>query len=213
MDATLLHNWFALLGVAVFAASAALAAGRKRFDLIGATFLAGVTALGGGTLRDLLLDLHPVFWIRQPLYLWATVLATVGSLLAVRFTRPPWRLLLVADALGLAFFSIVGAQVAESAGQSGIVVVVMGLLTGAAGGLLRDVLSGDVPLLFRPSETLYATASIAGVSLYLLVQGAGFSRPTGAWLAMLTILALRLTAIALNLRLPALEVPAPDEQE
>lgn len=213
METGTLHTAFALAGVAVFAASAALAAGRKHFDLIGATVLAGVTALGGGTLRDLLLDLHPVFWIRQPVILWTAVLATLGALLAVRFSRPPWRLLLIADALGLAFFSVVGAQVAESAGEGGIVVVVMGLMTGVAGGLLRDVLSGEVPLLFRPTETLYATASVAGVSLYLVVQGLGLGRPAAAWTAMLVILGLRLSAIALGLRLPALEVPGPDPHD
>lgn len=212
MDGVLgdLPRLFGIAGAAVFAASAALAAGRKRFDLIGATVLGGVTALGGGTLRDLLLD-RPVFWITDPLVLGAAVLATLLALAAVRFTRPPWRLLLVADALGLAFFSLTGAQVAESAGHEGLVVVVMGLMTGVAGGLLRDVLSGEVPLLFRPTETLYATASVAGISLYQLLQAVGAARSLAAWAAMLSILGLRLTAIVLNLRLPALEVPGPEE--
>jgi uncharacterized membrane protein YeiH len=211
MDHQRLFTLFALLGSAVFAASGALAAGRQRFDLIGAAFLAGVTALGGGTLRDLLLDIHPVFWVRQPAILWSTVVAGALALVYVRFRRPPWKALLIADALGLAFFSIVGTQVAEDAGEGGIVAVTMGLLTGVAGGVLRDLLSGEVPLLFRPGETLYATASLAGVSCYLLAQPAGLARGPAALAGMALILALRLTAIALGLRLPALEVPEPED--
>ena len=211
MEQSALFTLISLLGVAVFAASGALAAGRQRFDLIGAAVLAGLTALGGGTLRDLLLGIHPVFWVRQPLILWTAAAATLLALAYVRFRRPPWRALLVADALGLAFFSIAGAQVAEAAGQGGIVAVVMGLLTGVAGGVLRDALSGEVPLLFRPSETLYATASLAGVSFYLLTQPVGLARGPAALAGMAVILALRLTAIARNLRLPPLKVPPPDD--
>jgi uncharacterized membrane protein YeiH len=171
-----------------------------------------VTALGGGTLRDLLLDIHPVFWVRQPVILWSTIIAAALALVTVRFLRPPWKALLVADALGLAFFSIVGVQVAESAGEGGLVAVVMGLLTGVAGGVLRDMMSGEVPLLFRPSETLYATASLAGISCYLLAQPAGLARGWAALAGMVVILALRLTAIVRGLRLPALEVPPPPEE-
>lgn len=196
-----------LAGAAVCAASGALAAGRKRLDLIGASFLASATALGGGTLRDLLLNLHPVFWVARPAVLWTTLVATALALLWVRFARPPWRALQVADAMGLAFFTISGAQVAEAAGQSGVVVVVMGLLTGVAGGVIRDVLAGEIPLLFRPSEPLYATASLAGVTLHQVGQRAGLGAESAALGGMALVLALRLLAIVLRLRLPALEVP------
>jgi len=203
----------ALAGAAVCAASGALAAGRKRMDLIGASFLACATALGGGTLRDLLLDRHPVFWVERPAILWATLAATGLTLAWVRFARPPWRALQVADALGLAFFTISGAQVAQATGQGGVIVVVMGLLTGVAGGVIRDVLAGEIPLLFRPSEPLYATASLAGVTFHQLGQRAGLEEGASALGGMAVVLALRLAAIVLGLRLPALEIPEQETRE
>lgn len=195
-----------LAGAAVCATSGALAAGRKRLDLIGASFLACATALGGGTLRDLLLDRHPVFWVERPAILWTTLAATVLALLWVRFARPPWRALQVADALGLAFFTISGAQVAEAAGQGGVIVVVMGLLTGVAGGVIRDVLAGEIPLLFRPTEPLYATSSLSGVTFHQVGQRLGLDPGWAALGGMGLVLALRLGAVVLGWRLPALEL-------
>src|SRR5262244_2246996 len=101
-----LHHVLDLLGVAVFAASGVLAAGRKSMDLLGVAVIAMVTALGGGTLRDLLLDRHPLAWIADVSYLWASLAATAATIAWVRVRMPPERALLVADALGLAFFAI-----------------------------------------------------------------------------------------------------------
>ena len=198
--------WLALLGVAVFAASGALEAGRKKFDLVGVMVIALATAIGGGTIRDLLLR-HPIFWIANPANLWVSLGATVLTLVYVRFRKPPDALLLIADALGLAFFTISGTQLAEQAGLGGIIAVVMGTITGAAGGVLRDVLSAEVPLLFRPVSTLYATAAITGSVLYLLLQFAGAGRNLAALAGMATVAGLRFLAIYLELRLPAVEIP------
>jgi uncharacterized membrane protein YeiH len=195
-----------LLGVAVFAASGALAAGRKRFDWIGVGVIAVVTAIGGGTLRDLLLDRHQIFWIADPAYLWVVLGSAVATLLYVRRRRPPRGSLLVADALGLALFTISGAQVAEQQGLPGVIVVTMGAITGAAGGVLRDVLCNEVPLLFGPMDTLYATAAIAGASAYLGLQAAGVERAPAALLGMGVVAGLRLAAIAWELRLPGARV-------
>jgi uncharacterized membrane protein YeiH len=195
-----------LLGVAVFAASGALAAGRKRFDWIGVGVIAVVTAIGGGTLRDLLLDRHPIFWIADTNHLWVVLAAGAATLLYVRYRRPPTGSLLVADALGLALFTISGAQVAEQQGLPGLIVVAMGTITGAAGGVLRDVLCNEVPLLFGPSDTLYATAAIAGASAYLGLQAGGVERTQAALLGMGVVAALRLAAIAWQLRLPGARV-------
>lgn len=193
-----------ILGVVVFAASGALSAGRKGFDFVGVAVLAVVTALGGGTLRDVLLDRHPVFWIRETAYLWTAAGATVSY---VRFRKPPWSALLIADALGLAFFTIIGAQVAEMHGHAGLVVVLMGAVTGVAGGVLRDVLSNEVPLLFRPTEPLYATAALAGAAGYLLLQAAGLEAGPAALCGMALIAGMRLAAIFWRLRLPPVQVP------
>src|SRR4051794_11269943 len=195
-----------LLGVAVFAASGALAAGRKGFDWVGVVVIAAVTAIGGGTIRDVLLDRHPIFWIADPLQLVVILAAAALTLVYVRFRKPPWTALLVADALGLALFSISGARIAEERGLPGIIVVVMGTITGSAGGVLRDILSGEVPLLLRHTE-LYATAAIAGITAYLLAERAGLAPTAASLLGMAVIAAIRFAAILWRLRLPVFQVP------
>jgi uncharacterized membrane protein YeiH len=194
-----------LIGVAVFAASGALAAGRKSFDWIGVLVIAVMTAIGGGTLRDVLLD-RAIFWIADTAYLWVVAVAAAATIFYVRSHRPPDRALLVADALGLAFFTISGAQIAEQLGHSGSIVVVMGTLTGVAGGVLRDVLCNDVPLLFGPGETLYATAAIGGATLYLVLQTLGIPQTPAALASMVLVGGLRLAAISWRLRLPRARV-------
>ena len=195
-----------LCGVAVFAVSGALVAGRKqRFDLLGVAVIAIVTAIGGGTIRDLLLDRHPVFWIEDPTYLLVILSAAALTIVCARYRQPPRISLLIADALGLALFTISGAQVAEQRNLSGTIVVVMATVTGTAGGLLRDVLSAEVPLLLRQSE-LYATAAIAGATAYLLLQAAGVERTPAALLGMATVAGLRLASILWRLRLPVFRV-------
>jgi uncharacterized membrane protein YeiH len=197
------------LGVAVFAVSGAIAAGRRRFDLLGVVVIALVTSIGGGTVRDVLLDRHPVFWIDNPTYL---VVIVVAALLTVPYTRrfpTPSQTLLWADALGLAFFGISGAQVAENFHQPGLILVVMGTITGVFGGVLRDVLCNEVPMILRKGN-IYATAVIAGVSLYVTASGLGASRLAASLLGMGVIAGLRFAAIAWNLSLPVYELP-PDE--
>jgi uncharacterized membrane protein YeiH len=194
-----------LIGVAVFAASGALAAGRRSFDWIGVLVVAVMTAIGGGTLRDLLLD-RQIFWIADTAYLWVVVGAAAATILYARKQSPPERALLVADALGLAFFTISGAQVAEQHGHSGTIVVVMGTLTGVAGGVLRDVLCNEVPLLFGPGETLYATAAIAGAATYLVLQTLGAPQTPAALIGMAVVGGLRLAAIFWRLQLPSARV-------
>ena len=190
-----------LLGVAVFAASGALAAGRKRMDVLGAVVIAAVTAIGGGTIRDLLLDRHPVFWMSDPTYLIVILAAALLTLIYVRFRRPPDNSLAVADAFGLALFTIGGAQIAERAGMPPLIVTVLATMTGVAGGVLRDVLSAEVPVILRRGN-IYATASIAGAATYLLVKALGLGEPTAAVIGMAVVVLLRLAAILWGLQLP-----------
>lgn len=194
-----------LLGVAVFAISGALSAGRKGLDLLGVLVIAVVTAIGGGTLRDLLLDRHPIFWIADPTYLAVITVAALLAIVYVRLRPAPRNSLLIADAMGLALFTITGAGIAEGAGLPAIIVVLMGTITGVAGGVLRDVLSAEVPLILR--RDIYATAAIAGASLYLLLQAAGVPRPASALLGMMAVAVLRLLAILRGLRLPVFRLP------
>jgi uncharacterized membrane protein YeiH len=193
------------LGVAVFAVSGVLAAGRKHLDWFGVLVIATVTAIGGGTLRDLLIDRHPVFWVADTGYLWTILVATLLTLLIVRFRELPLRALLIADALGLALFAISGARIAESAGYVGIVVVILGTMTGVAGGVFRDMLLAEIPLLLRDGE-IYATAAIAGIVIYLLMQAAGFDRLTAGHVGMAAIVTIRFASIFFSLRVPALRL-------
>lgn len=190
-----------LLGVAVFAISGALAAGRKHLDLLGVVVIAVVTATGGGTLRDILLDRHPVFWIESPIYLSVIVGAALLTVVHAKFFKPPNKSLLIADAFGLALFSISGAQIAEQVNLAPLLVIVMGTITGSAGGVLRDVLLVDIPVILRPGR-IYATAAIVGIAVYLGLQGLGMVQSWAALLGMTVVAGLRLAAIIWGLMLP-----------
>src|SRR5688572_12887073 len=195
-----------LLGVAVFAVSGVLAAGRKGLDLLGVAVIAIVTAVGGGTVRDLLLDRHPTFWIADTTYLWVILAATILTLGYVRFWIATRRALLVADALGLAFFTVAGVQIAEQAGVTGLIAVLMGVITGVAGGVVRDVLTREIPLVMRPGR-LYATAAIVGATSYVLLVRWGVMPDAAALAGMSAIAVLRLMAILWRLELPVIRLP------
>ena len=194
-----------LFGVAVFAASGALAGVASQFDLLGVLVLASITAVGGGTIRDVLLGRHPIFWIKDVVFIYAILAATALTLWWAHFHPVPRDALVIADAIGLAMFAISGAQVAEKAGCRALVVVLMGTLTGAGGGVVRDVLSAKVPLILR--HEIYASAAIAGIVVYLLLRAA--KTPTAAAFAagFFTVAGTRLFAIAYDLRLPVFALP------
>lgn len=201
----MLLYWLDLLGVAVFAISGVLAAGRKDMDWLGVLVVAALTAIGGGTLRDVLLDRHPLFWIVDTTYLVVIAAAAFVTLLYVRRRPLPGNVLLLADAAGLALFTLYGAQVAEAAGLSPIIIVLMGTMTGAAGGVLRDILCAEIPLILR--RDIYATAAIAGASIYLAAQALGMARSWAFPLGMLVVVALRVNAILRGWRLPTVHLP------
>ena len=193
------------VGVAVFAVSGALAAGRKQLDLLGVIVLALVTAIGGGTIRDLLLGRRPIFWLSNASYIIVIVAAALVTVAYARWRRPPQSALLVADALGLALFSITGAQIAERAGLPAISGVVIGTITGAAGGVVRDVLSAEIPMVLRRGN-LYATAAIAGTAIYFALEAVGIRRPVPAFVGMAVIAGVRLAAILWGLQLPVFQL-------
>ena len=194
-----------LLGVAVFAVSGALAAGRRRLDLVGVVVLGAVTAVGGGTVRDLLLDRHPIFWLADARYLLVIIGAALATVLFTRWAHVPGAALDVADALGLALFSVVGTKVAAQSGMPALSSVLLGAITGAAGGAIRDVLTAQVPLVLQRGS-LYVTAAVAGTSLYVVLTRIGMREPTAALVGMVVVAALRLAAIWWGLKLPVFEV-------
>jgi uncharacterized membrane protein YeiH len=189
-----------LLGVAVFAASGALLAGRKRLDLFGVVVIGLVTAVGGGTLRDLLLGATPVFWVRRPTYVGVAVAAVIVVLVGARRLGPRRGPLLVADACGLALFSVLGAREAIGAGAPPAIAVVMGVMTGVAGGLMRDVLCGEIPLILR--QEVYATAALAAAGVFIGLTALGVGGDAPVWTGILAGLGLRLAAIRWGFSLP-----------
>lgn len=191
-----------LAGVAVFAVSGVLAAGRKNLDLFGVLVIATVTAIGGGTIRDLLLGRHPIFWMSDTVYLWVIITVSSFTMIYVHFGRVPLPALSLADALGLALFSIAGAQIAERFGHAGMVAVILGTITGAAGGVIRDILLGEIPLILRNRE-LYATAAILGIAAYLGLESLGVNRPLAAYVGMAVVAGIRFGSIFWDLRVPA----------
>ena len=205
MDTSLIDQlvyYFDLFGTAVFAFSGVLVAGRLRMDAIGVIVLAAVTAIGGGTIRDLLIGASPIFWIQDPTYLWV-ILATaaVGMWLARVPRRLPWYALPVADAFGLALFVVIGAKKALLFGTSGMVAVVMGVITGVAGGLIRDVLAREIPRVLQ--KEIYATACIFGGVLYTTSVALELAHIPAMLISMLGVLAVRIPAIFRHLSLPS----------
>lgn len=205
MDTTLIDQlvyYFDLFGTAVFAFSGVLVAGRLRMDAIGVIVLAAVTAVGGGTIRDLLIGARPIFWIQDTTYLWV-ILATaaLGMWLARVPRRLPWYVLPVADAFGLALFVVIGAKKALLFGTSGMVAVVMGVITGVAGGLIRDVLAREIPMVLQ--KEIYATACIFGGVLYTVSLSLELAHIPAMLISMLGVLAVRITAIFRHLSLPS----------
>lgn len=192
-------HWLDLLGVAVFAVSGTLQAARRRLDPFGALVLAVVTAIGGGTLRDLLLDQRPIFWISAPDYLLVIALATALTIIVGRWYAPPSQILAVADAAGLALFTISGTEIANRTGVHPAIAVTMGAITGCAGGRLRDILCAQLPLLLH--RDIYATAALAGAATYLLLAAAGVPERAATLLAMAATFGLRLIAIRRDLHL------------
>src|SRR5512145_1196427 len=194
-----------LVGVVVFAASGVLAARDRDLDLLGVVVVAAMTAIGGGTVRDLLLDRHPIFWVADPTYPVVIIAAALVTAAYIRFRPPPGATMLVADALGLALFALSGAQVAEAAGCPPLIVVMLGTMTGVTGGVLRDIVTAQVPLILR--REIYATAAIAGVTLYLALQASGIPRQSAFVASMIVVVVLRMLAIRYGLHLPVLRRP------
>jgi uncharacterized membrane protein YeiH len=189
-----------IAAIAAEAMTAALAAGRRKMDWFGVCVLACVTALGGGTARDVMLGHYPLTWVKDPYLLLVCCGAALLTIGLARFMdRLRWPFLLL-DALGLVVFTIIGCDVAMEMGQPPLIVIVSGMLTGIGGGVLRDVLCNDVPLVF--SGELYATVSIVVGAIYFLGLRWGVEHTLLTVIALLVGLALRSLAILFKLGMP-----------
>lgn len=192
-----------LLGVIVFAISGAIVARDKQFDLFGGIVLAIVTAIGGGTFRDMALGRTPVFWLNDINYFALAAITAVIFLWVFRIHRfnHNWgKALLVADAIGLSVFTVIGVETALSASIHPAMAVAMGTVTGCFGGVIRDVLANRGPLIFQ--KEVYATASIAGGSCYLALSQFNEHSALNAGMCMLVTFLLRIIAVYRGWQLP-----------
>lgn len=196
-----------VLGTIAFAISGIRLAAAKRFDWFGAYVVGFVTAIGGGTLRDLLLDVPP-FWMQSWMYVAVTFLSLVTVIVFRRVLVKGLRTLFIFDAIGLALFVVVGIEKSLATGYPFWVAIIMGIITGSFGGVLRDILINDEPLFFR--KDIYATACLAGGVIYWIITVAGLDSIWAQIACACTVVGLRVAAVHFNWSLPILKVDEKD---
>lgn len=202
-----------ILGTAAFAISGIRLAAAKRFDWFGAYVVGLVTAIGGGTLRDVLLDL-PVFWMKSSVYLVVTFISLVAVIVFRQALVKGMRTLFIFDAIGLALFVVVGVQRTTEAGLPMWVAIVMGTITGSFGGIIRDILINEQPLFFR--KDIYATACLAGGVVYWLLNMLHINDIVPQIACAVAVIGLRVAAVHYGWALPILKVDSeliPDNED
>ena len=196
-QATAALDW---LGVVVFAISGALVASRKQMDIVGFALLGTVTGIGGGTLRDVLLDGGPVFWVQEPAYLIVCVIVSGLVFVTAHIPQSRYRVLLWFDALGLALFAVTGAERALLAGAGPVVAVAMGVVTATFGGIIRDVLGNESPVVL--SREVYVTAALIGAIAFVGLTGLSLPREVALGGGLIAGLLVRGTALWRGWSLP-----------
>lgn len=207
-----MYSFIEIIAVIAGAIYGVLLARRHQMDFVGVFCIAFVCAFGGGTLRDLCLDRHPLFWIREEHYPVIVFCIALPTAVVRRF--PKWfeRSVDVADALGLGLFSVVGASFAVEAGTSLFVASLLGVVTGTFGGVIGDIVCNKVPSLFRTAP-LYATCSFLGCWLLFLLRWADVPDELAAASAIAFIVVTRLLALKFHWHLPQLDYPTPDSSD
>lgn len=190
-------DWF---GICVFALSGALVASRKRMDIVGFALLGSVTGIGGGTVRDVLLGRLPVFWIKQPEYLLTCTLLSCAAFFFVHLVHSRLRLLIWCDAVGLALFSVSGAATSAALQTAPTISIAMGVATATFGGIIRDILGGEIPIILR--REIYVTAALLGAAVFVACQQLALSMSVSMISGFAAALALRAAAIVYDLSLP-----------
>ncbi|RSZ64191.1 trimeric intracellular cation channel family protein [Corynebacterium hylobatis] len=198
-----------VIGITAEAITAALAAGKQKMDLFGVVALAALTGLGGGTIRDMILDTYPLTWVENPIYLVIVVVAalvTVSLSFLMHYFR---KVFLLADAVGLATFSVIGTQIALDLGYGFVIAAVAAVVNGVSGGVLRDLMSDRVPLVF--SKELYASVAMMATAIYMGLLAVGLSEN---WTIVITLVAtftIRVIAMYFGLSLPVFDYRGADQ--
>jgi uncharacterized membrane protein YeiH len=193
----LLLDWF---GLCVFAVSGALVASRKEMDVVGFALLGSVTGIGGGTIRDVLLGIEPIFWVKQPAYLVTCVVVATVTFFLAHIPQSRERLLLWFDAAGLSLFCVTGTETALASGAGSTVAVAMGVATATFGGIIRDILGGESPIILK--QEIYITAALLGSAVFAGLSGLGLSQDVAAIAGFCAAFALRAAALIWDLSLP-----------
>jgi uncharacterized membrane protein YeiH len=188
------------LGIIVFATTGALVASRKQMDIVGFALLATATGVGGGTLRDLILGLAPVFWVRSPAYLFVCVAVACIVFFTAHLIRSRYRTLLWLDAVGMAVFAVAGTEISISANANPSIAVAMGVTTATFGGIIRDLLGGESPIILR--REIYVTAALLGASIYSSLVFINTPQPVSFCAGFISAFSLRGTAILFGWSLP-----------
>jgi uncharacterized membrane protein YeiH len=194
-----------ILGTFSFAVSGAFAAKEKRLDLFGVLILAFVTAIGGGTIRDMLIGDLPVAWMQYPGIGWVIAAGAAGSLFFGSRLQQMQKVLNIFDALGLGLFTIIGIQKGLTHGLAPAVCIALGTITGCFGGVIRDVLLNQVPLIFH--KEIYASASIAGGAVYFLMVALHMPEIVTAAMSIILIFIIRMIVVRYKLNLPVWNTP------
>ena len=189
-----------LVAITTEAMSGALAAGRRNMDIFGVAVIAFVTALGGGTIRDVVLGHYPIGWTQHPEYVYLVILAGLATTLLARFMHHMKHVFLMLDAMGLVAFSLIGCNVALQLDYPLVVVIMAGMITGIFGGILRDVLCAQVPVVFQ--REIYAIVSLAVCGLFLALRALGVDQEINTVISFAAGLSLRLAAIYFSWSLP-----------
>lgn len=189
-----------IIAIVAESMTAALAAGRRNMDWVGVCLLGCVTALGGGSVRDIVLDHHPLSWVAHPHYLIITSVAALATIALARIMHRLYHFFLLLDAIGLVVFTIIGCNVALALEMPLTVVIISGMLTGCVGGVLRDILCNDIPLLFR--SELYASVSILTGLLYVAGLRLNMNHELVMAIALLAGLTLRMLALRYKWNMP-----------
>ncbi|MDG6448708.1 trimeric intracellular cation channel family protein [Glaesserella parasuis] len=191
-----------LIGTIVFAISGAIAARQHKMDIFGMFVLAFVTGVGGGTLRDVMISSTPVFWMKQPIYvLMISVAVVIVAILKNQIDRDYWKKgLLIFDAIGLGVFTVIGVQKGLDFGLHPLICVALGGVTGCFGGLIRDILRNEVPVILQ--KEVYVTASLIGGIIFILFRDAGFESNWIDVVTVTTVIAIRMLTIKFNMHLP-----------
>lgn len=195
---------FDLIGTCAFAISGVLAAENKKLDWFGATFIGFITAVGGGSVRDVLLGSHPLGWVNDVNYLYSIGLGVIISLLFTKKVSELRKTLFLFDTIGIGLFTIIGLEKTLALGHSSVVAVIMGVFSAAFGGVIRDILVNDIPLIFRKTE-IYATACAAGGLIYLGLDYLGLERDIIAIATISFIIVIRTLAVKYHITLPELK--------